>query len=99
MRQILTRPEPTVDMAYQYVKEKVAAPIFKALNTEQALMLNELLDTVHSCGCLYTASRVMHAYDQPNERRSPPQILLDIQSTNESIIAQVVPAEASSLSN
>lgn len=95
MRRILDSPEPTVDLAFQYVKRVVAAPIYALLNDAQIAALDELLSTVHSCGELHCASLVKQIYDRPNEQRACPQILLDIKVRNESIIAQVVPPEAS----
>lgn len=94
MREILENPAPTVDLNFQYVKQKKAAPLFAALSPQQAAALDELLSDVHSCGCLYTASVVLHEYDKPDERRTPPQILTDIKIKNEKIIGQIVPAEA-----
>lgn len=94
MRQILDNPEPTVDLAFQYVKTVTAGPIYALLNERQAEALDELLYTVHSCGELHCASLVKQVYDRPDERRTCPQILLDIKVRNESIIAQVVPTRS-----
>lgn len=92
MRRILDNPEPTVDLAFQYVKRVAAAPIYALLDDVQAEALDQLLYTVHSCGELHCASLVKQVYDRPDERRTCPQILLDIKIRNESIIAQVVPS-------
>lgn len=99
MRRILDSPEPTVDLAFQYVKRVAAAPIYALLNEVQAEALDQLLYTVHSCGELHCASLVKQVYDRPDERRTCPQILLDIKVANESVIAQVVPPEARGAAN
>jgi hypothetical protein len=94
MREILSNPAATVDLNFAHVKHALAAPLYELMTPDQAEAMDELLDKVHSCGCLYTAARVMHEYSKPEERRTPPQVLLDIKTTNEKIIAQIVPAES-----
>ena len=102
MHNILQRPAKRVDDNYLYAVGIVMPGLVTALgldndDNKMAALLRGLY-TVHNAGELHNAAQNIQDMDR-NDGRSPSQRLYDLRVLNETTVAQVVPAEASALSN